>query len=146
MYEISWFKIKSAESAIPKAWVLEKSIDGVSYDPWQYFAVDDADCLTRYNLSSNRSFTYFDRHLFNSNFQSLTGRSPNDIFKSEKEVICSTEFSGSKRLKYGEAKFVVLDQRPNEMLTPDLVNFTLAQFIRIRLEGMQIVCLFNFYN
>ncbi|CRK93554.1 CLUMA_CG007087, isoform A [Clunio marinus] len=114
-YEIFSFKIKSAESAIPKAWILERSIDGNNYEPWQYFAADDADCMSRYNLS---------------------GRNANYIFKDEKEVICSTEFSESTRLKYGEAKFLVLNQRPMESLTSNLINFTLARFIRVRLQGM----------
>lgn len=51
VYEIFSFKIKSAESAIPKAWILERSLDGDNYEPWQFFAVDDADCMSRYNLS-----------------------------------------------------------------------------------------------
>lgn len=66
----------------------------------------------------------------------MTGRNANYIFKNDKEVICNTEFSESTRLKYGEAKFVVLDKRPIEQLTPDLINFTLARFIRVRLQGM----------
>lgn len=114
MHEISWFKIKSAESAIPKAWVLERSIDGETYEPWQFFAVDEDDCQARFGLPASNA---------------------NDIFKNEREIICSTEFSGSKRLKYGEAKFVVLDQRPSEAVSPELLNFTLARFVRIRLQG-----------
>lgn len=68
----------------------------------------------------------------------LTGRNANYIFKNDKEVICTTEFSESTRLKYGEAKFAMLNQRPIETLTPDLINFTLARFIRVRLEGMKV--------
>lgn len=51
VYEIFSFKIKSAESAIPKAWILERSIDGKHFEPWQFFAADDDDCMSRYNLS-----------------------------------------------------------------------------------------------
>lgn len=75
----------------------------------------------------------------NFNLILLTGRNANYIFKHEKEVICSTEFSESTRLKYGEAKFAMLNQRPIETLTPDLINFTLARFIRVRLEGKKII-------
>lgn len=67
----------------------------------------------------------------------MTARNANYIFKNDKEVICSTEFSDSTRLKYGEAKYFVLNQRPIETFTPDLLNFTLARYIRVRLEGMQ---------
>lgn len=51
------------------------------------------------------------------------------------EVICSTEFAETSRLKYGETKFV-LSQRPIDSLTSELLNFTLARFIRVRLQGM----------
>ena len=51
VYEIFSFKIKSAESATPTAWILEKSQDGKQFEAWQYFGVDEEDCMTRYNLS-----------------------------------------------------------------------------------------------
>ncbi|KAG7269220.1 hypothetical protein CRUP_037920 [Coryphaenoides rupestris] len=31
-------------------WILERSLDGVNYDPWQYYAITDTECLTRFNL------------------------------------------------------------------------------------------------
>lgn len=74
--------------------------------------------------------------IFNLNLLTSTGRNSNYIFKNKKEVICSTEFSDSTRLKYGETKFVVLSQRLIDSLTPDLLNFTLARFLRIRLQGL----------
>lgn len=47
-----------------------------------------------------------------------------------------TESQEPTRLKYGESKFVVLsEKRPIEFLTSDIVNFTLARFIRVRLQG-----------
>lgn len=53
IYEIFSFKVKSAESLIPKAWILERSIDGEKYEPWRFYARDDDDCLTRYNLTGS---------------------------------------------------------------------------------------------
>ena len=74
--------------------------------------------------------------IFNLLMDSSTGRNENYIFKNDKEVICITEFSEQTRLKYGETKFVVLnEQRPIEFLTPDIVNFTLARYLRVRLQG-----------
>jgi hypothetical protein len=70
------------------------------------------------------------------NFHSSIGRNENYIFESDKEVICFVELTEFTRLKYGETKFVVLNEkRPIESLTPDLVNFTLARFLRVRLQG-----------
>lgn len=69
-------------------------------------------------------------------FHPSTGRNENHIFNNDKEVICMTELSEPTRLKYGESKFVVLSEnRPIEFLTPNIVNFTLARFIRVRLQG-----------
>jgi laminin alpha 1/2 len=104
-------KIKSAESPLPKAWILEKSIDGDIYEAWQYFAVDDDDCRSRYGLPGR-----------NANYTAQTA-----------EVTCTTQYSESTRLKYGEAKFVVALLRP-QLDTGD--NFTLARFIRMRLQGL----------
>lgn len=101
---------------------MEKSIDGDIFEPWQYFAVDDVDCLARY---------------------SLPGRNANYISSFVGEVTCTTQYSESIRLKYGEAKFVVMPQRVvesasiNGAAAADVFNnFTLARFIRIRLQGL----------
>jgi laminin alpha 1/2 len=114
IYEIYSIKIKSAESPLPKAWILEKSIDGINYTPWQYFASSDADCLARYNLP---------------------GRNSNYTLNSNEEIICTTQYSESVRLKYGEAKFVVMSQRSYDTPTT-LLTFSLAHHIRLRLQGL----------
>lgn len=51
IYEIFSFKLKAAESAVPASWILEKSLDGEDYVPWQYFALADDECMARYNMS-----------------------------------------------------------------------------------------------
>jgi laminin, alpha 1/2 len=43
--------MKSGESFLPKTWILEKSIDGDIYQPWQYFTLDTNACATRYENS-----------------------------------------------------------------------------------------------
>lgn len=119
VYEIYSVKIKSAESPLPKAWILEKSIDGDIYEAWQYFAVDDDDCLTRYGLP---------------------GRNANYLPSSLTEITCTTQYSETIRLKYGEAKFVVMPQRVVESASVNIdfynSNFTLARYIRIRFQGL----------
>lgn len=72
--------IKSAISPRPASWVLERSLDGIVYTPWQYFGVSDEDCLTRYNMSAE-----------NGNY----------LFQTDTEVICSTQFSKVKPLENG---------------------------------------------
>ena len=116
IYELSSFKIKAVESATPDTWILEKSLDGKTFEPWQYFAVDDSECLNRFNL---------------------TGQNANYIFKNDNEVICSTAYPESTRLKYGEIKVHLADGRPsaNSTISIELLNFVLARHIRVRLQG-----------
>jgi hypothetical protein len=33
--------------------ILERSIDGETYEAWRYFAHDDDDCMERYNLTGS---------------------------------------------------------------------------------------------
>lgn len=67
----------------------------------------------------------------------MTGQNANYISKSDEEVICSTEFSSdSSRLKYGDVKFITSHhQRPIDTFTPEIGNFSLARFIRVRFQG-----------
>lgn len=36
--------MKAANAPRPGQWLLERSVDGVSYSVWQYFAMTDSDC------------------------------------------------------------------------------------------------------
>lgn len=76
----------------------------------------------------------------------MTGQNANYIFKSDEEVICSTEFSDSSRLKYGDVKFTTSHQahQPIDSFTPEINNFTLARFIRIRFQGKKSCTIFQF--
>jgi hypothetical protein len=79
--------------------------------------------------------------LFTLYIYGLTGQNANYIFKSDEEVICSTEFSDSSRLKYGDVKFTTShQQQPIDSFTPEINNFTLARFIRIRFQGKYKYC------
>ncbi|KAL7044656.1 hypothetical protein ACKWTF_002015 [Chironomus riparius] len=115
IFEIYSFKIKSAESPLPKAWILEKSIDGKIYEPWQYFATNNEECMTRYGLP---------------------GRNSNYTLQNNLEITCTSQYSESVRLKYGEAKFVVMAQRNFDTVTPELQNFSFAQYIRVKFQGL----------
>lgn len=48
MYQIAYIVIKSANAPRPGNWILERSLDGETFEPWQYFAISDADCLRIY--------------------------------------------------------------------------------------------------
>ena len=79
--------IKSAISPRPASWILERSIDGEHFLPWQYFGASDYDCQQRYNLPAHHGL------------QSI---------QSNSEVICSTKFSKPIPLENGEVRTIKL--------------------------------------
>lgn len=50
VYEIAYVIIKSSISPLPLNWILERSIDGITYYPWQYFAQSDTECWEKYRV------------------------------------------------------------------------------------------------
>lgn len=108
--------IKAAISPRPSAWILEKSLDGDIYVPWQFFATSESDCQSRFGLAAN-----------NGKY----------IFQHDQEVICSTQFSKVVPMENGEIHISLVNGRPGANTSSiDLLDFTLARYIRLRLEGM----------
>ncbi|XP_060666589.1 laminin subunit alpha lam-3 isoform X2 [Drosophila nasuta] len=115
-YQIFFIMLKSANSPRPASWILEKSLDGINYEPWQYFGLSDADCKRRYNLP---------------------GQNGKYMFQNDTEVICTTQFSKALPLENGELHVSLMKNRPGAMAqTPELMQFITARFMRIRLQGM----------
>lgn len=81
VYQVVFVMIKSANSPRPSAWILERSIDGELYRPWQYFGVNELDCQNRYSLPAH-----------NGKY----------VFQTDSEVICSTQYSKTVPLENGE--------------------------------------------
>lgn len=73
--------LKSAITPRPASWILERSLDGNDYYPWQYFGASDDDCKSQYNLPGQNE--------------------PYD-FQNDSEVICSTKFAKAIPLENGE--------------------------------------------
>lgn len=80
-----FISLKSAISPRPASWILERSFDGTDFIPWQYFGANDAECRHRYNLPGQNE--------------------PYD-FKSDADIICSTQFSKAIPLEHGEVRLV----------------------------------------
>ena len=76
--------------------------------------MDDAECLSRFNL---------------------TGQNANYIFKNDNEVICSTAYPESTKLKYGEIKVMLGRPSANTSLSTEMMSFALARHVRVRLQG-----------
>lgn len=43
--------VLAGNAPLPGHWVLERSLDGISYSPWQYFVQQESDCQKLYGIS-----------------------------------------------------------------------------------------------
>jgi laminin alpha 1/2 len=75
--------VKAANSPRPGNWILEKSIDGKTFLPWQYFATTDSDCYNQYNI------------------QPTIGKPK---YKNDSDVICTSFYSRLDPLENGEVR------------------------------------------
>ncbi|XP_032407316.1 laminin subunit alpha-1 isoform X2 [Xiphophorus hellerii] len=117
IFQVAYIIIKAANSPRPGNWILERSLDGVTYDPWQYYAISDSECLHRYNI---------------------TPRFGPPTYKTDTEVICTSYYSRLNPLEHGEIHTSLINGRPGaDDLTPDLLNFTSARYIRVRLQRIR---------
>ena len=81
VFQVAYVIIKAANSPRPGNWVLERSLDGVNFTPWQYYAISDTECLTHYNV---------------------TPRIGPPTYKKDNEVICTSYYSRLVPLEHGE--------------------------------------------
>uniref|UniRef100_UPI0037E85A5F laminin subunit alpha-1 n=1 Tax=Semicossyphus pulcher TaxID=241346 RepID=UPI0037E85A5F len=117
IFQVAYIIIKAANSPRPGNWILERSLDGVTFDPWQFYAISDSECLTHYNV---------------------TPRLGPPTYKSDKEVICTSYYSRLNPLEHGEIHTSLINGRPGaDDLTSDLLNFTSARYIRLRLQRIR---------
>ncbi|XP_072536108.1 laminin subunit alpha-1 [Salminus brasiliensis] len=117
IFQVAYVIIKAANSPRPGNWILERSLDGISFQPWQYYAISDTECLTRYNI---------------------TPRLGPPTYKRDEEVICTSYYSRLVPLEHGEIHTSLINGRPGaDDLTPELLQFTSARFIRLRLQRIR---------
>ena len=60
-YQVAYVILKMAISPRPGTWVLEKSLDGKEYMPWQYFAISDAECMRQFGVPATVGVPRFKR-------------------------------------------------------------------------------------
>uniref|UniRef100_A0AAR2L104 Basement membrane-specific heparan sulfate proteoglycan core protein n=1 Tax=Pygocentrus nattereri TaxID=42514 RepID=A0AAR2L104_PYGNA len=117
VFQVAYVIIKAANSPRPGNWILERSLDGINFHPWQYYAISDTECLTRYNI---------------------TPRIGPPTYKRDEEVICTSYYSRLVPLEHGEIHTSLINGRPGaDDLTPELLEFTSARFIRLRLQRIR---------
>uniref|UniRef100_A0A8C4RZG4 Laminin subunit alpha-1 n=2 Tax=Erpetoichthys calabaricus TaxID=27687 RepID=A0A8C4RZG4_ERPCA len=117
VFQVAYVIIKSANSPRPGNWILERSVDGIEFQPWQFYAISDTECLTRYNV---------------------TPRLGNPTYKYDDEVICTSYYSRLVPFEHGEIHTSLINGRPGaDDLSPALLEFTSARYIRLRLQRIR---------
>ncbi|XP_073344237.1 laminin subunit alpha-1 [Pagrus major] len=117
IFQVAYIIIKAANSPRPGNWILERSLDGVTFDPWQFYAISASECLSRYNV---------------------TPRLGPPTYKNDTEVICTSYYSRLNPLEHGEIHTSLINGRPGaDDLTSELLNFTSARYIRLRLQRIR---------
>uniref|UniRef100_A0A8C3LGM6 Basement membrane-specific heparan sulfate proteoglycan core protein n=1 Tax=Chrysolophus pictus TaxID=9089 RepID=A0A8C3LGM6_CHRPC len=117
VFQVAYVIIKSANAPRPGNWILERSIDGTEFKPWQYYAISDTECLTRYNI---------------------TPRVGPPTYKRDDEVICTSYYSRLVPLEHGEIHTSLINGRPSaDDPSQKLLEFTSARYIRLRLQRIR---------
>ncbi|XP_019743054.1 laminin subunit alpha-1 [Hippocampus comes] len=117
VFQVAYVIVKAANSPRPGNWILERSADGVSFEPWQFYAISDSECLSRYNVAP---------------------RVGPPTYKGDSEVICTSYYSRLEPLEHGEIHTSLINSRPGaDDLTSELLNFTSARFIRLRFQRIR---------
>ncbi|XP_017778788.1 PREDICTED: laminin subunit alpha-1-like, partial [Nicrophorus vespilloides] len=117
VYQVAYVIIKVGNSPRPGSWILERSIDDGSYEPWQYFATSDKDCQDRYGIPARKGKP----HYF-----------------TDSEVICTSFYSKLMPMENGEIHTFLIHGRPGANETsPELLEFTKARYVRLRLQGLR---------
>lgn len=117
VYQVAYVVVKSAISPRPGNWIMERSLDGRHYSPWQYYAVSDRECRERYGVPAT------------------PGR---PRYTHDTEVICTSYFSRLTPFEGGEVHTSLVNGRPGSSGPSEaLRQFTEARFIRLRLQKIR---------
>ncbi|XP_059355199.1 laminin subunit alpha-2 isoform X1 [Carassius carassius] len=117
VFQIAYVILKAANSPRPGNWILERSLDGETFMPWQYYAITDTECITRFNI---------------------VPRTGPPSYMHDEEVICTSFYSKIHPLENGEIHTSLINGRPSaDDPSPVLLNFTSARYIRLRFQRIR---------
>uniref|UniRef100_A0A671ETU2 Basement membrane-specific heparan sulfate proteoglycan core protein n=1 Tax=Rhinolophus ferrumequinum TaxID=59479 RepID=A0A671ETU2_RHIFE len=116
VFQVAYVIIKAANAPRPGNWILERSLDGTNFSPWQYYAVSDTECLTRYNITPRRG---------------------PPTYRADDEVICTSYYSRLVPLEHGIHTSLINGRPSADDLSPKLLEFTSARYIRLRLQRIR---------
>ncbi|RWS09264.1 Laminin subunit alpha-2-like protein, partial [Dinothrombium tinctorium] len=118
IYEVAYVSIRAAISPLPGNWILERSLDGVEYKPWQYYAMTNFECKRWFGLPALHGIPRY---------------------KSDDEVICTSYYSRGDDLEDGEIHTSLINGRPSALKPSD----TLRYFYTLRNINIGGYCLCN---
>ncbi|CAL1543632.1 unnamed protein product [Lymnaea stagnalis] len=117
IYQVAYVIVKAANAPRPGNWILERSIDGVVYRPWQYFAMSDKECRDAYRIQPTVGVP---------------------TFLGDNEVICTSRYSALDPYENGEIFVSLVNGRPGVFQpSQDLLEFTSARYVRLRLQKIR---------
>ena len=121
VYEVAYVVMKSAISPLPDNWILERSMDGITYQPWQYFARSDTECWERFRVRPTIGKVRY---------------------RSDDEVICTSFYAKNDQLTNGEVHVSLVNGRPGAedssgTISYSLREFTKAQHVRLRFQKIR---------
>ncbi|KJH49987.1 laminin EGF-like protein [Dictyocaulus viviparus] len=122
----------------PGTWVLEKSLDGVNYEPWQYYAISDAECMRQFGIPATAGVPRFERddevHC-TSEYSKITPLEGGEIHTSLINGRPGVEKPSVELQVYGSNNYALNSNRlfPKIYRCVDLQKFTRARFVRLRL-------------
>jgi len=133
MYEIRRVTLVPAVSSLPANWALERSIDGVHFSAWQYFAASDTECSVRFRV------------------RPTIGKMR---VRSDDEVICTSYHTKQASGPNDDLVTSLVEGRPgfeetsgdNGDLSWTLREFVKAQYIRIRMQKFKPINGVNNYE
>ena len=129
-FQVAYIIIKAANSPRPGDWVLEKSLDGENWQPWQMFATDGTRC---------RKLTTEYRRLGFTQVVQYGRESINQQNKPDDSVHCTTRWSTlvdqqGDQLENGEIIIRLINGRQSQSWPSNqLLDFLTARYIRLRL-------------
>lgn len=104
VYQITYITLKAANSPRPGAWILERSLDGIVYQPWQYFARNDRECLEMFEVPATKG---------------------KPQYSTDTEVICTSFYSRLTPLENGE---VMMNNKINNQINNNIIFIDLHSF------------------
>ena len=81
VFQVGYILMQAGISPRPGNWILERSLDGVEWAPWQFFAISDEECWRAFGVEPRRG---------------------KPAYRYDDEVICTSYFSAVDPIENGE--------------------------------------------